>query len=533
SAAWIAFAAAIALFPWRAALAAPTSFDIATSDAATALAEFGRQSGREILFEYDQIKGQRTHPISGRYEPIDALHRMTAGTKLRVSESAEGVLVVECSCAASAHGTAHRPALVPRARPSSTQDPGIATSRSLQTRARAGMAAAAGYASGMREVLVTGSRIPQDASSAPMPLMAIGQAQIADTGTENIAAAIVQLPSVSVGQGLSNSQQLVVGAGLSLVSLRGLGTARTLVLVDGRRQVSGSPLSAAVDLNTIPAELVDRVEVVTGGTSAIYGADAIGGVINVILRKSFEGVRVRTHAGISSRGDAVSRGVSLTAGKEFELGGQPGNAAFSFVYDSSQGVLADARAYASNGVGLISNPAYQGPSGATPAFLTMANTGVNAVSTAGDFTLGGQTWIFTNDGSSIRPYDMGPLGDRSGVSIGGDSVNPEPTQSLLEPIEREVLGATLHQSLSGSAELFLESRIARSLVQSTFEPTFDVGDVSLGIDNPFLPPAAVALMRAGHVDSIALHRIVDEMGIRGTDNDRLMQEYVAGIDGTL
>ncbi|HVC31666.1 MAG TPA: TonB-dependent receptor [Steroidobacteraceae bacterium] len=385
----------------------------------------------------------------------------------------------------------------------------------------------------MQQVLVTGSRIPQDASSAPMPLMAIDATQIADTGSENIADAIMQLPSVSLGQGLSGSQQLVVGAGLSLVSLRGLGTARTLVLVDGRRQVSGSPLSGAVDLNTIPAELVDRVEVVTGGTSAIYGADAVGGVINIILKKHFQGVRLRTHAGLSSRGDAVSRGVSLTAGKEFQLGGRPGNAAFSLVYDSAHGVLAAARGYASNGLGLISNPAYQGPNGAAPAFLTMAGTGVNAVSSAGDFTLGGQTWIFTSDGRSIRPYAFGPLGDRSGVSIGGDSVNPEPTQSLLEPIEREVFGGTVHQALSGSAELFLESRIAQTSVTSRFEPTFDVGDVSLSIDNPFLPAAAVALMQANHVTSIALHRVIGEMGVRGTENDRLMQQYVAGADGTL
>src|SRR6185437_9216629 len=394
-------------------------------------------------------------------------------------------------------------------------------------------ARSAGDAVDIQEVLVTGSRIPQDASSAPMPLTAIDQTYIADTGSDNIADAIVQLPSVNVGQGLSNTQQLVVGAGLSLVSLRGLGTARTLVLVDGRRQVSGSPLSAAVDLNTIPAELVERVEVVTGGTSAIYGADAIGGVINVILKKHFEGVSVRTEGGISSRGDAFSRGVSVTAGKTLEIGSRPGNAQMSFVYDRADGVLAAARSYASNALGLISNPAYQGPTGAAPAFITRPNAEVDAFSNAGDFTIGGQTWIFSNDGGSIRPFDFGALGDRSGVSIGGDGVNPEPTQSLLEPIDRKVFGGTVHQALSESAEVFLETRIARTSVASSFEPTFDVGDVSLSIDNPFLPPAAVALMQAGGADSIALHRIINEWGVRGTDNDRLMQQYVAGIDGTL
>ena len=531
-AAGAAVAAAIALGPWRAALAAPKAFDIATTDAVTALAEFGRQSGREILFEYDLIRGQHTHPIAGSYEPIEALSRMTAGTKLRVSESADGVLVVECSCSRPGHAPA--PAGPAPAAVSGAALPAApASAAAASSGARPGMASGWGSAGAMQEVVVTGSRIPQDPTSAPMPIMAIDQADIADTGSENIADAIVQMPSVSIGQGLSNTQGLVVGAGLSLVSLRGLGISRTLVLVNGRRQVSGSPLSAAVDLNTIPAELVERVDVVTGGTSAIYGADAIGGVINVILKKHFEGLSVRAEGGISSRRDAASHGVSVTGGKTFEVAGRPGNAEFSFVYDSADGVLASSRSYASNGLGLISNPDYQGPGGTAPAFITRLNTDVNAVSSAGDFTVGGETWIFSNDGSSIRPYDFGALGDRSGVSIGGDGVNPDLTQSLLEPIEREIFGGTLHQSLSESAELFLETRIARSSVESTFQPTFDVGDVSLGIANPFLPPAAVALMQADGVDSIALHRIINEWGVRGTDNDRLMQQYVAGVNGTL
>ena len=528
----VAVAATIALGPWRAALAAPKTFAIATTDAATALAEFGRQSGREILFEYDLIQSQHTHPIAGRFEPIEALRRMTAGTKLRVSESADGVLVVECSCSRASSGAARPAEPAAAATPDTALPAGLMSGRA-RSRARTGMAAGWRNADAIQEVVVTGSRIPQDPASAPMPIMAIDQTDIADAGSENIADAIVQMPSVGVGQGLSNTQQLVVGAGLSLVSLRGLGIARTLVLVDGRRQVSGSPLSAAVDLNTIPAELVDRVEVVTGGTSAIYGADAIGGVINVILKKHFEGLSVRTEGGLSSRGDAASRGVSVTGGKTFEVGGRSGNAEFSFVYDDADGVLASARGYASNGLGLISNPAYQGPAGAAPAFLTRQNADVDAVSNAGDFTVGGQTWIFTHDGSSIRPYDFGALGDRSGVAIGGDGVNPEPTQSLLQPIERKVFGGTLHQSLSESAALFLETRIARTTVESNFEPTFDVGDVSLSIDNPYLPPSAVALMQADGVDSIALHRIINEWGVRGTENDRLMQQYAAGVDGTL
>src|SRR6185437_13501810 len=94
-------------------------------------------------------------------------------------------------------------------------------------------------------------------------------------------------------------------------------------------------------------------------------------------------------------------------------------------------------------------------------------------------------------------------------------------------------GGTLRYGDSSSAELFIESRIAATQVQSTFQPTFDDGDVQLSIDNPYLPAAAVALMRASNVTSVPFHRIIDEAGVRGTDNDRLMQQYVIGVDGTL
>src|SRR5579872_3371635 len=316
-----------------AAIAAVKTFSIQTSDAVTALAEFGSQAGSEILFEYDRIKGRSTHPISGQYEPLEALRLMTAGTELRVSQSADGVFVVECDCRAStrdgsqpsaSRGSEQRPA-----RASAETSPSANDGSRLELR-RSPSGTTPGS---LEELIITGSRIRQDPLSSPMPLVAISRAQLQDSGVENVADAIVQLPSISVGTGLSNSRQAFIGAGASLISLRDLGTNRTLVLVNGRRQVSGSPLSAAVDLNTIPAELVDRLEVVTSGTSAVYGADAIGGVVNVILRKDYAGVSLRAAGGITSRGDGASRGFSLTAGRNFELNGYPGNALVSFVYD--------------------------------------------------------------------------------------------------------------------------------------------------------------------------------------------------------
>jgi iron complex outermembrane recepter protein len=262
----------VTLEVWRPVLAAEQSFDIQTQDAVAALAEFGRQSGSEILFAYDAVKGRQTRPVVGRFEPPEALRRMIEGTELRASRDRRSLRhrmrLLRGPGSGPAGGARLRAATLVsacgRSRACSPRRQAPSDPRNSLFGANTGR---------LESVLVTGSRIPRDALSAPMPLVAIDRAQIADSGVENIADAIVQLPSVSVGVNLANSRQFVVGAGTNLISLRGLGVDRTLVLVDGRRQVSGSPSSAAVDLNTIPADLVERVEVVTGGTSAVYGAD--------------------------------------------------------------------------------------------------------------------------------------------------------------------------------------------------------------------------------------------------------------------
>lgn len=515
------------------AAAAEKLFNIETSDAALALLELGQQAGIEILFEYDVVSGHHTHPISGRYEPLEALRRMTAGTELRVSQSPDGVFVIECDCHIE-QGNASQASPQRHTDPQAVPSPQVTpTAPAQDSHPGYSQSGAAPSGSKLAELVITGSRLHQDPLSAPMPLQAITRTQLEDTGVENIADAIVQLPSLSVGVGLANSRQLFVGAGLSLVSLRDLGVDRTLVLVNGRRQVSGSPLSEAVDLNTIPAELVDRIEVVTSGTSAVYGADAIGGVVNVILKKDFTGLNLRATSGLSSRGDAASKGFSLTGGRSFELHDRPGNVTFSLVYDDAEAVWASSRAYASNGLDVISNPAATGNDPAVPNFIHMTNVTNNIVSNPGDFTIGNQTWIFSNDGKSIRPYNFGPLGDRSGASVGGDGVNVEQFDPLRLPIRREVFGATLRYGDSHHAELFIEARVAGTQVQSSFQPTFDDGDVQLSIDNPYLPPAAVALMQANNVTSVPFHRLINEWGVRGTDNDRLMQQYVIGVDGAL
>ncbi|MCL4409386.1 MAG: TonB-dependent receptor plug domain-containing protein, partial [Gammaproteobacteria bacterium] len=138
-------------------------------------------------------------------------------------------------------------------------------------------------------IQVTGSRILREGAIAPAPVTVISGDELMETGAMNIGEVLSRLPAMANTFTLANSGRSIGTAGVSLLDLRGMGTSRTLVLVDGRRHVAGSSSSAAVDTNTIPTTWIERVEIITGGASAVYGADAVTGVVNFILKRDIEG----------------------------------------------------------------------------------------------------------------------------------------------------------------------------------------------------------------------------------------------------
>lgn len=134
-------------------------------------------------------------------------------------------------------------------------------------------------------IQVTGSRILREGAVAPAPVTVISGDELIESGAMNIGEVLSRLPAMANTYTLANSGRFIGSAGASLLDLRGMGTSRTLVLVDGRRHVAGSQGSAAVDTNTIPSTWIERVEIITGGASAVYGADAVTGVVNFILKR--------------------------------------------------------------------------------------------------------------------------------------------------------------------------------------------------------------------------------------------------------
>jgi len=168
-----------------------------------------------------------------------------------------------------------------------------------------------------QNVLVTGSRIRRPNIESNVPIVSVTAEDLTSQGDVNIGDALNDLPSLRSTFSQANSNRFIGTTGINLLDLRGLGVSRTLVLVNGRRHITSQIGDFQVDVNTIPTDLLERVDVITGGSSAVYGSDALAGVVNFVMRRDFDGIRLRGQAGISQQGDRGIEFVSLTAGRNF------------------------------------------------------------------------------------------------------------------------------------------------------------------------------------------------------------------------
>ncbi len=190
---------------------------------------------------------------------------------------------------------------------------------------------------------VTGSRIKRADLETSSPVFVIDRQNIENSGAATVGEFLQRTPAIA-GAATNPQVNNGGGAGAATVDLRGLGVNRSLVLVDGKRWIGTvSNANGAVDINSIPMTLIERVEVLKDGASAIYGSDAIGGVVNFILRRDFEGLEASAYYGISSRGDAGTERYDAT----FGMTGDKGNVVLGVSYDKEDSVSAADRAYSS------------------------------------------------------------------------------------------------------------------------------------------------------------------------------------------
>jgi len=346
----------------------------------------------------------------------------------------------------------------------------------------------------IEQIVVTGSRIKMANLEGTSPVTQVTSADIATQGVTRVEDLINQLPQAFAAQ---NATVANGATGTATVNLRGLGSARTLVLVDGRRLPYGGVTNSAADLNQIPAAMVERVEILTGGASAVYGSDAIGGVVNFIMKKDFEGVQFDAQYGFYQHDNNyggpgevklrdVIKGRAATNPSAFRLPGNVVTDGAGTEFNVLMGVnTEDGRgnltAYAGvrdNDQVLQADRDYSGCSlSATRATDKSFRCGGSATSYPGYFYHAGSAFtIDQTTGNTFRPF-----------SSSTDQYNFGPLNHYQRPDRRYSLGAMGHYELTEYADVYTQLMFTdyKSIAQIAPGGNF-FNSNSVNCDNPFL-----------------------------------------------
>ncbi|PTQ60226.1 TonB-dependent receptor-like protein [Sphingomonas aurantiaca] len=355
-------------------------------------------------------------------------------------------------------------------------------------------------------IVVTGSRLGGESLRQASPISVVSAKEIALSGQINVESVLKDLPQLIPSTTAASNNP---GGGVATADLRGLGSTRTLVLVNNRRYVAYDS-NQVVDLNTIPAALIERVDIVTGGRSAVYGSDAISGVVNFVMKKDFSGVAAGANYRINEAGDGGTFNGNLLIGGNFEDG--RGNATIYFDYTKRNGILQSARDYSRQALvddgagGLIA-----GGSGSIEGTR---------------FALGGVNRKFETDGS-YTPYNAST-----------DAYNYAPSNYLQVPQQRFLMSAQTHYEVSPALNVYAEGQLINNRVKNQLAPTPFTGSVALDVDSSFLSPSSQALLRSrdtdgdGYVTS-TIYRRLTEVGARVSSLDNTAYRAVLGANGDI
>ncbi|WP_246623736.1 TonB-dependent receptor [Sphingomonas colocasiae] len=341
------FALAIGSISVSSPAQAQAGLSLPSASLSETLNALSRDAGVEILADPALLRGKRSRPVRGASTPEAALGQLLRGSGLRYEKRGNAFLIVR-----SASGP----------QTGATRSPGALSGQDRvaeQRVAERAIEVAGADGEGEAAIVVTGSRIARPELESPMPVSVISMETAQRVGRTNAYDALLLDPAVGPGIGPRSVSDPVNNSGsdhgIATVALRNMGTNRSLTLIDGMRRVSSSATSSAVDLNMIPPAMIDRIEIVTGGAAAIYGADAVTGAVNIITKDVIDGLNISANQGISQHGDGERSVLSISTGGKFADG--RGSLAIGGTYSRSGAVYTGDRAFSRGRILFQSNPA--------------------------------------------------------------------------------------------------------------------------------------------------------------------------------
>lgn len=478
---------------------------ITERDLSRALVRLAHIFDVDIIVPQELVSGRRAEPFAAHVTLEEALTRLLAGSGLAYRYTGARIIAItraetpldkrRRTATLEKHGARQRPESLRRRRVPSEPRSAFFP---LEEREAA-------ETSVMEEIIVTGSRIPRRQVTVSLPLTRFSYQDAQASGITDVGEMLLELPSVETAISLQSSQLSTQNSGISSIDILGLGSNRTLVLLDGRRIVSNSSTGNRIDFGTIPFNLIDRIEVIRGGASAAYGSDAIAGVVNIITRQHFEGLELGARGGTTTAGGGEEITLSLLAGGQAESGRH--DLLLSLIWESRGRIGADQRDWAVRSV---------------------------------EFDATGNRFI-TPDPSSAIPGGMFNGGafffDESGLRQGFDRQRDgyefRPFFTLSIPRDRLLAALRTRSWIGESTSLAFGIDFAREHNFSRRAP--DAATSSLlgpvPLDNPFVPEAVREDALARGLDGIPFRRRLVELGRREREVRRRTVRAAFDLEG--
>ncbi len=410
----------------------------------------------------------------------------------------------------------------------------------------------AGVENTLAEVTVTGSRIVRRDFVSPSPVVTVGGEMLEQSSTQAVETMLNQLPQFVPSQTMFSAGDVQPSAfnnpGIVTLNLRGLGANRNLVLVDGRRAQPANAL-LVVDINSIPAAAIESVEIISGGASATYGADALGGVTNFKMKRNFQGLSLNAQTTLTEEGGGQESSISALVGGNFADG--RGNAMLGLTYTDRKALFARDRKFYVAGWRDPNTPGNE----ALP--FSQVDFGTDNRPTDAEFAavfgarpdFGSETVYVNPDGTLFLNSALNPgigytglLNDEFKI-LGPGTTNPgavsanNMNQTITTPLERYSVFANAHFDLNDHVTAFLQANMSAMSVDTvlTWAPATSQWAVSVPRDGRAIPDELAQLLdsRPDPTANYTLNRALDFAGPRSTRNETDMYQVVAGLEGRL
>lgn len=392
----------------------------------------------------------------------------------------------------------------------------------------------------VEEVIVTGSRIARRDYDANSPIVTVGEETLQKTGSVTVDTALTQMPQFVAATGSTTNSNN--NGGQANVQLRGLGRARTLVLLDGRRlPPAGS--DGSVDLNSLPSALIQNVEIITGGASAVYGSDAVAGVVNLRTRTSFEGFEFNAQYGVSEKGDAADYKMSVIAGGKFAE--DRGRFLFSAEYAERESVLVSDRDWTFGNArdailpeGWVTFAVANQPSqAAIDAVFGRYGIGAGVVRPANNFGTNADGTLFSTGlvAANYRGPTDSEIVFRTGSQILADGRR---FKFLQIPLERYSIYSRVNYDLAENVRSYLQVLYTHNTASIQLNPAPIPGNRGISgipVTNPFIPADLRALLaaRPNPTATFDLSKRFDQFGGRRSTSSYETFQVVGGVKGAL